>query len=122
MIVDDAHAAEGYVADAWSLQISRADLPRLHEAVAAILSRFLNETDVARLAGQTDTLFDHSWVEMLPTVDFLAVSAELSSVLDTNTVGTDQRYPWSMLRGHLHACQLYMSVNEMVRRLISQFD
>ena len=116
VIVDDAHAAEAYVANTWSVQINRLEHAALHEAMRGILNRFLNETDVARLAGQTDTLFDHSWTEMLPTVDLLSVSAELNAVLDTNTAGTDLRFPWSMLRDHLHACQLYMSSYDILLR------
>lgn len=120
VIVDDAHAAEGYIAALWSLRIERAKEGHasLHTALANILKSLLDPMNFTRLSGQWESITDKVWVDKIPTPAFAEIRAEVSEVLDTHVEGTDLAYPWSMLRDHLHACHLYLSSHEILIRPI----
>ncbi len=118
VIVDDAHAAEGYIAALWSLKIERAnkDHKTLHTALCSTLKRLLDPISFTRLSGQWDSITDKVWVDKLPTPEFEKIRTEVIEILDANVVGTDLSYPWSMIRDHLHACHLYLSSQEILIR------
>jgi hypothetical protein len=118
LIVDDAHAAEGYVTELWSVHILRKEPKHdaLHAALQAILKPHLDPTNFTRLSGQWDSLADLGWVDKVPTPVFSGIRSEITEVLDAHTKGTDLEYPWSMIREHLLACHLYLSSNEILIR------
>lgn len=122
IIVDDAHAAENYIAGLWTLKIERLkpDHAALHSAVASVLKRTLTPSNFARLTGDVDGLADASWADKLPTPELVELQEELSGILDSHVVNTDLSYPWRMLRDHLHACHLYVSSKDiLIRPLIA---
>ncbi len=108
IIIDDAHAAENYISKLWSLEIN-AEHPSVHQAVSELLRPFLDSTNYSRLMGEWDSPTDKTWVDKLPTPDFLKIKESLIEILDVNTSNNELKFPWSMLRSHLHACHLYIS-------------
>jgi hypothetical protein len=123
IIVDDAHAAENYIASMWSLRIQRnaPEHAALHGALAALLKPLLDITDFGRLTGQIDSsLFDLSWVEKLPTPAFATIAAEFVAIVDQYVVPVENlRYTWRLLRDSLQACHVYLTPQEiLVRPLI----
>lgn len=118
VIVDDAHAAEGYIAALWSLRIERTKETHatLHAALCNILKPLLGPVNFARLSGNWESITDKVWVDKIPAPAFIEIRAEISEVLDEHVEGTDLAYPWSMLRDHLHACHLYLSAHEILIR------
>ncbi|MHB8252145.1 MAG: DEAD/DEAH box helicase [Acidiferrobacter sp.] len=122
ILVDDAHAAEGYIAQLWSLRIERdKDAHKtLHAAFRNILKPLLDPVNFSRLSGKSGSITDKVWVDKIPTPVFADVRTEVSAVLDEHVVDTELSYPWSLIREHLHACHLYLSPNEiLLRPLIS---
>lgn len=122
IVLDDAHAAENYVASFWSLLISRdADegQPALHQALCNLLGRYLTPTNLTRLRGTWEDVVDRTWVDMLPLPVLAQIKGELTEILDAHTPDTKLRYPWSLLRGHLDACHVYLSPRDiMIRPLL----
>jgi hypothetical protein len=122
IIVDDAHAAENYVSQMWSLQINRFndDHKSIHNALSILLKNYLDPLSYTRLTGQWDSPTDKSWVDKLSTPLLFKLHDEICEILDTHTSKSDLKYPWSLLRHNLHACHLYLSSSEiLIRPLIA---
>lgn len=123
VIVDDAHAAENYIASMWTLSMSRLDMNpavvALHSAVASVLKQAVPSLTYTRIMGITRDVDDASWVDMLPAHALAELADELKTAISGHVEGLRERYPWKSLTGHLHACQLYMSATDiMIRPLI----
>lgn len=118
IIVDDAHAAENYIASQWTLRINRFE-PQdatLFNAVAGVLKGVLTGANYLRLTGSWRSVDDASWVDKVPTHKLIEIADELHSAISENINELDQRYAWRMLADHLHACQLFISSSEVLLR------
>lgn len=134
LVLDDAHAAEGFVSGNWSVGIRRAD--RAYPVVLDMLARAgaLAPETVRRL--QLDTPEDDPDPEagtdvVAPGAVYLAgiaetaaVAAELEQVLDRAAerghLQKGAAYGLEMIRGSLPACMTYVSYREiLIRPLIA---
>lgn len=121
IIVDDAHAAENYIAAQWTLSMSRLneDTVHLHSAVASVIKQAIPQATYARIMGLTRDVDDASWVDKLPTHLLAVLAGELGAAIGGHVGDMRERFAWKSLAGHLNACQLYMSATEiMIRPLI----
>lgn len=121
VILDDAHAADNYVASMWSMRIERAKSAHapLHKALQGVLRAHLDAANFARLSGKWEEVGDRDWVDKLPMPLVHELRDELAEVFDTHVSGAGLQHEWSTLREHLHACQVYLSFSEiLVRPLI----
>lgn len=120
IIIDDAHAAENYIGSVWSVRIELHNLEHkaLHAAVSSALKPLINISDYARLTGNLESISDAAWVDKLPTPELLNIKDQLIGIIDTHAGELKIRYPWSMIRDHLHACQLYMTSQDILIRPI----
>lgn len=121
IIVDDAHAAENYIAAQWTLSMSRLnkETVHLHNAVASVIKQAIPAGSYARIMGITRDVDDASWVDKLPTHVLAEVADELGSAISGHVEDPRERHAWRSLAGHLKACQFYMSATEiMIRPLI----
>jgi len=117
IVIDDAHAAENYIASMWALKVSRFDHATLHTALTNLLKPYLGHTEYTRLCGTWSDIEDATWVDKLPTPDFMSIHDEFVSLVDTHvTPGSDISHPWRLLREHLSACQLYLSSQDILLR------
>ena len=116
IIVDDAHAAENYMASQWTLRIDRFEDEAIFNAIAAVLKSVLNERDYIRLTGNWQGLDDVSWVDKIPSHQLAEIADELRATISANIGETEHKYAWRMLGGHIHACQLYVSASEIMLR------
>jgi hypothetical protein len=118
IILDDAHAAEGYIASAWSLRVERYDDSHapLFTALVGALQRILPPSDLHRLVSEPSTWWDVSWVEKLPTPVVTESLEELRAIIGAHVGDSDLRYPWSFLQNHLHACHWYVGSTEILIR------
>ncbi|MCH8618021.1 DEAD/DEAH box helicase [Undibacterium sp. TS12] len=118
IIIDDAHAAENYMASQWTLRINRFEPEdeTLFKAVATVLKPVLSAQNYTRLTGNWHGIDDVSWVDKIPSHILAEISSELHATISANVRGSKHRYPWSMLVNHLHACQLYVSSSEIMLR------
>lgn len=119
VILDDAHAAENYIAALWSLTINPwvAKHKSLHQALRHVLQPHLTREDRNRLAADEGTPVDWSGVNKLPTPVFAEIRDEVAQLLDAHAhASSDLEHPWKLLRGHLHACHLYISTQDILIR------
>ncbi|MFB8791454.1 MAG: DEAD/DEAH box helicase family protein [Potamolinea sp.] len=116
IILDDAHAAENYIAKYWSLLIERKAYKILFETIVSAIRSILSPSDYSRLTSTSANFADPQWIEKIPTPDLYNLLPELTTLLDEHTVTSDLKYPWSVLRDHFLACHIYISVNAILIR------
>lgn len=118
IVVDDAHAAENYIASQWTMRISRFEEGNesLFRAVAGVLKGVLSNSNYTRLTGASQSVADVTWVDKIPTHKLIEIADELRAAISENIGETDQKYPWRMLVDHVRACQLYVSSSEVLLR------
>jgi hypothetical protein len=119
IILDDAHAAENYIAKMWSLEISKSDdaVAALHAALAGVFKEHISAQSYRRLTGDWEDRFDASWVDKLPTDTVARITPQLIDVLDAHEDSTDAiKFTWSLLRDHIHACHIYLGSREILIR------
>lgn len=117
IIIDDAHAAENYIADMWSLRIAAAT--PLHLAISGFLRSHLDPQDHSRLTGDWVESTDSNWIEKLSTPLAARLGADLSQIIDAHAdIDTEPElyFRWSLLRGHLDACHIYLGSREILIR------
>ncbi len=117
VVLDDAHAAEGYIASNWSLHVD-ASRPE-HHAIFAVLTQFLrplvSSADRSRL-GDSARLHSRGWVDLIPLPVLYDHLDEFRDLLDEHTRELDLAYPWSLLRGSAEVCHLYCANNSYLLR------
>jgi len=122
ILFDDAHAAENYVGEFWSLGVEKRNPEHktLFTALCSVLKNVLPVTDYSRLAGESDDA-SVGWINKLPAPVFFTKHDELFGVLDTHCeTGTNLHYKWTVLRDHLNSCHLYYGRDRfLLRPLIS---
>ena len=118
ILLDDAHAAENYVASMWSLRVERARSAHrsLHEALRAALNPFLSSVDRARLAGGNDRPADWAWTDKLPSPAFDSVRDEIATILEAHADDAGLHFQWDAVKDHLDACHLYVSTQDVLIR------
>jgi hypothetical protein len=118
IVLDDAHAAEGYIASTWSLRVERdrADHAPLFKALVNALSPALTPSDLQKLTMEAEDRWDASWVEKVPTPAIDERFDELVAVLSAHAGDSDLRYPWEFVHDHLHACHWYLGAREILIR------
>jgi hypothetical protein len=118
LLLDDAHAAENYVGDFWSLSVEKwnADHKTLFSTLLSVLKDILPITDYSRLTGEAED-GDRSWVNKLPAPVFYEKHVELVEVFDAQCgAGTELSYKWSLLRDHVKSCHLYFGMDRFLLR------
>lgn len=119
IIIDDAHAAENYIANMWSLTIPTG--APLYFSLAEFLRPHIGTQAFARMTGDWAGPTDSMWVDKIPTPLVDRLAAQIGEIIDAHA-GPDNRelhYTWSLLREHLDACHVYLSAKEiLVRPLI----
>ena len=119
ILLDDAHAAENYIAKMWSLEIPSQEGPlsSLHAALASVIKPYISGQSYARLTGDWRDQFDATWVDKLTTATVNKLAPQLIAALDANNdASKDIRFTWPLLRDHLHACHIYLSSREILIR------
>lgn len=116
IIVDDAHAAENYIANMWSLEIA-AGTP-LHDALAEFLRPHLDPQEHSRLIGHWMGSMDATWVEKMPSPQVEKLTPELVPIIDAHATRNEPElhFPWSLLRDHLDGCHIYLGSREILIR------
>jgi hypothetical protein len=116
ILLDDAHAAENYVASAWSVDISRVTYKSAYLSLLELLRPLLPPHVHGIFADDSPKPTDLSWIEKLPTPRIADLQGTLDAFLDAHTANTDLQYPWSFLKGHLDACHVYVSHGSILIR------
>ncbi|MET3960020.1 hypothetical protein ABIE52_006955 [Rhodococcus sp. OAS809] len=104
VLFDDAHAAESYVAEAWSVLIKRGDAE-----YTLLLDAFQGAVDagfLARMASE-DAAADGAEVRLLPIEAVAKNISDIEAVLAT--IGDNRKFAFGMLRARLSSCLFYVA-------------
>lgn len=121
IILDDAHSADNHIAGMWTIRVERFsdEQKNLFTILSSVLKEVLPAKDYLRLSDvNTDSMWDYSWVEKIPTPDFHKIIPKLIEVFNVHVGQLDLRYSWELIRDHLEACHCYVSRSEILIRPI----
>ncbi len=107
LLFDDAHAAEGYVAEAWALEI-----PSVHPAYTALLDQVRSDLDPHLVSWMTDPDTDRATardVHLLPLATVNAHIEQIDRILAAGCRDEATRFQFEMIRPGLPACLFYLS-------------
>jgi hypothetical protein len=112
LVFDDAHAAEGFVAEAWALSVHR-DMDE-YEQLFDALGDFVESSFVARMVAPPGPAADASEVRLIP----IGAVAQHAEDIDRVLAGLrgDAMYRFRMLRESLSSCLFYVSRREFYIR------
>ena len=119
IILDDAHAAENYIAKMWSLEIPRTDpvYASLHAGLSGVLQEHISRPSYRRLTGALEASIDPTWVDKLPTKLASDLETQIINVLDAHEeISDDMKFTWPLLRDHIRACHIYLTSREILIR------
>ncbi len=108
LILDDAHASEDFISSLWNVEITRDD----HETVyLAMLDLFEDAIPGPALWNLKNGSNRDARIECgkIPSPVAQHREAELRDYLDTALTNPELRHPWSMIRGHLNACHIFVT-------------
>lgn len=116
VILDDVHAGDNYISNAWSLEVNKYEQEHkpVFDSLAGILQDHLQHTDYVRLLNENVNGLGREWVEKIPTPVFSELAPELINVLDEATKDTNLVYPYKRIRDNLDACHMYLSSSRVL--------
>ncbi|WP_200930571.1 DEAD/DEAH box helicase [Pseudorhodoferax sp. Leaf274] len=118
VILDDAHAAENYVAKMWTLQVDRYSKTHagLFAALANVLGAVMDPYFHARLTSDAPSVSDVGWVDKIPTPAFAEIADQVRAILDVHNSDPQIVFSWKSLCENLLACHFYVSANQLLIR------
>ncbi|MGH3520613.1 MAG: DEAD/DEAH box helicase [Haloechinothrix sp.] len=119
LLLDDAHAAEGYVAGPWSLEVSR-DEESAYVDVLSALAAAVDPLVLARLrTASPDGQFRNN-VYLASPLGVAAQASQLEQALRAaaaaNKISEPAAYALRCLEGHLDQCLVYLSYRRLLIR------
>ncbi|WP_157748353.1 DEAD/DEAH box helicase [Micromonospora echinaurantiaca] len=112
LVFDDAHAAEGFVAEAWGLSVDR-ELDQ-YEQLFDALGDSVEPSFVARMVAPAGPAADAGEVRLIPIGAVMRHAAEIDRVLAG--LKDNPSYRFRMLRANLSSCLFYVSRREFYIR------
>ena len=89
----------------------------MFSAISDVLKKVLVTADYVRISDSGQSSEDMLWVDKVPSSDVYSISDELKCVIDSNIgESEDLKFKWRSIRDHLCACQIYISVREILIR------
>lgn len=116
LIIDDAHAAENYIAGMWSISLSKIDHDQANcfFALISAIRPYIDDSTSYKLNSTKEE--NNGWIDKLPTPSMQKAAHDIRSVLDTYADVANVWHPWSLIRDHLHGCHFYFNESEMLIR------
>jgi Rad3-related DNA helicase len=115
LILDDAHSAEDYLANMWSVSIKRKDNPDLYAAIIGLYKHELG--DSAHFVLENELIGDENLVYAIAQPLFLSKKSSLIELFNAHySIDKSWSYAWSAVRASLHACQIFYSSDEILIR------
>lgn len=105
LIFDDAHAAEGFVAEAWALQVSR-ELDQYSQLLDAV-GEDIDKGFVERMLAPDGPAADGGEIRLLPVAAVARRVDDISAVLAQLT--DDPSWRFKMIRNNLASCLFYVA-------------
>lgn len=117
LILDDAHAAENYVAGHWTVTVDRQSMTDGYRALAALLAPVVDARTAGIMAEDDPGFFERTAVELIPLPRWWPLADAVRETLEETVEGTDEWFAWEdHVRDGLGACCLLVSWREIVVR------
>jgi len=115
LILDDAHAAEDYVAGHWSVTIDRHEMREGYREIAALLDPVLDRPTAGMLTDDESAFADRRGVELVPLPRWWPLADPLREIVGRAVRDTDEWFAWDdHVGGGLAACSLLVSWGKIV--------
>ena len=108
LILDDAHASEDYVASLWNVEVNRHEERDLYFALLDFFKDVIPGSQMWNLRDES-TPSARTECGKIPSHIAQSRQAEFRDYLDSALANSDQRHSWSMIRGHLDACHIFVT-------------
>jgi hypothetical protein len=119
VICDDAHASETHIASLWNVDISSVDHSEAFTALVNLLWDAIPEHMRVSLHSDGAAWWDRSAIDLVPVPAYAAQIDDLVALLDHQCQSSDLQYPWSKIREHIDACNIFISPSRIeIRPLI----
>ncbi|WP_145504067.1 DEAD/DEAH box helicase [Streptomyces sp. CFMR 7] len=123
LVLDDAHAAEGYVAKPWRLGISRQDESAYLDVLSA-LEPALDPLVLPRMKNSDTDKASQSFVYLASPIGVAAHAAQIERAVGAAVEGgkfdgkraDEARHVWKFLQGRLDRCLFYVAYGQIVIR------
>ncbi|MHA1409497.1 MAG: DEAD/DEAH box helicase [Candidatus Odinarchaeia archaeon] len=117
IICDDAHGAETYIGDLWSLNINKNEHTELFNTLFSIYEADLPKYFVDMMKSERREIRTHG-IEKIPYKPFYSKIESLKDAVDyyTNNFETDLWYSWDIIKEGLHSCHMYVSFDNILIR------
>jgi DEAD/DEAH box helicase len=112
LVFDDAHAAEGFVAEAWAVSVPRES--GIYEQLFDAFGEAIEPSVVARMVAPDSAAADSSEVRLVPIGAVARHATEIDQVLGGLKGGASYRF--RMVRANLTSCLFYVSRREFYIR------
>ncbi|NES03583.1 MAG: DEAD/DEAH box helicase family protein [Okeania sp. SIO2F4] len=120
IICDDAHSADNYITDLWTLSISKEKHISLYRSIYSILEPVIPDSMKHRIKTGGSNHSDEYYVDMISTIASFDYYTHLSQRIgEVVAKDDDLEYSWSILSSHFEACSIYISPKTLeIRPLI----
>ena len=108
LILDDAHASADFISSLWSVDVDRNEHEDTYFGLLDIFADVIPAAQISYLRADS-TEFSRTENTKIPSPIVDDREVTLRGFLDSATVDTDLKYPWSKIRGHLHACHVFVT-------------
>jgi Helicase C-terminal domain len=113
IIFDDAHATEYAINDLWSVKINRQEDKEIFNSLISTLGDSIPPNIKDKLIyGTYDPL--HDGIDIVSFPQWFKKRDDIRSLLDSKVSDTKHYHSWSMIRTHLHSCQIFVSYSDIV--------
>ncbi|MGA2164634.1 MAG: DEAD/DEAH box helicase [Solirubrobacteraceae bacterium] len=117
LVLDDAHAADEYVASHWTTCLDRHEMPKAYARMAALLDPLLDRRMAGLITDDQPRPGDRATVELVPLPRWWPLANAVRELLEEEVQGTGQFFAWDdHVRKGLAACCLLVSWQEIVLR------
>ncbi len=117
LVLDDAHAADEYVASHWTVAVDRDEMPATYRKLATLLDPLLDRRIAGVMAEEAPSQAERSVVELVPLPRWWPLVDAVRDLLEEEVDGTDEFFAWDdHVRDGLPACNLLVSWKEIVLR------
>lgn len=119
IIFDDAHSAEDYISRFWSITINRYNNKTLYSRICEIIKDEIGDVAYTKIAKESPTINDLSWCDKVPMHKLLKKLIDIKNTIDINIEqGSENEISWFNIGSYLHACNIYISYNNIYIRPI----
>lgn len=116
LVMDDAHTAEGPVADRWSLRLDRNDAREAYFAALTAVAQELTEHHRRGLLNNDLDPARQSAIEVLLPHAVHRVSEALTAAISEHVEGRQEWYAWDAIGASLDTCLVFASWRELLIR------